>query len=167
MGVVFGRIGRELVVVQLIVAQILISAAGIVSTSSAFNAVSVHSQCTVVFALISAILITLCSSIRTFSKLGWLTWLGFVTFLSSVFIFAVGVSLTDRPAAAPPTGDFDLGFKAVTTTGFILGMVQSSNLFICTSGSSMYIRKWSPSKSDLLNLKNLPSSMLTIYSRHQ
>ncbi|RBQ68486.1 hypothetical protein FVER14953_21028 [Fusarium verticillioides] len=73
MGLIWGRWGRELVGVQIIVAQVLISAGGIVTSAIGLNALSDHGTCTVVFALVSAILITLFSSIRTFARLGWLT----------------------------------------------------------------------------------------------
>lgn len=139
MGFLWGRIGRELVGAQIVIAQILISAGGIVSTSTALNALSDHGSCTVVFALVAAIMITLCSSIRTFSRLGWLTWFGFFTFFAAIFIFTVAVARQDRPAAAPPTGDFDLGFTAVAYPTFVVGMVSTANLFICTSGSSMFL----------------------------
>jgi hypothetical protein len=139
MGFLWGRVGRELVGVQIVIAQILISAGGIVSTSTALNALSEHGTCTVAFALVSAIMITVCSSIRTFARLGWLTWFGFFTFFAAIFIFTVAVARQDRPAAAPPTGDFDLGFKIIAIPGFVVGMVSSANLFICTSGSSMFL----------------------------
>ncbi|KAJ4991300.1 transmembrane amino acid transporter [Stagonosporopsis vannaccii] len=139
MGYIWGRIGRELVGVQIVVAQILISAGGIVSTSTALNALSEHGACTVVFALVAAVTITLCSSIRTFSRLGWLTWFGFFTFFAAIFIFTVAVARQDRPAAAPPTGAFELGFTAIASPTFVVGMVATANLFICTSGSSMFL----------------------------
>jgi Ca2+/Na+ antiporter len=113
LGHVWGQTGREIVGAMIIIAQVLVSAAGIVTTATAFNALSDHSACTVVFSLASTTLITLCSSIRTFSKLGWLTWFGFVTFFISVFVFTVAVSQTERPAAAPQTGPFDLGWKPI------------------------------------------------------
>lgn len=112
MGTVWGRWGRDLITGQLVIAQILVCAGGIVSTSAAFNAVSNHGACTVYFALLSAILITLCSSVRTVGRLGWLTWVGFITFFIAVFIFTVAVTQQDRPAAAP-AGDFELGFVLV------------------------------------------------------
>jgi hypothetical protein len=139
MGYVWGRIGRELVGAQIVIAQILITAGGIVSTATAFNALSEHGACTVVFAAVSGILITMCSSIRTFSRLGWLTWFGFITFFIAVFIFVVAVTQQDRPAAAPQTGDFDLGFKAIAYPTFIAGILATANIFISTSGSSMYM----------------------------
>lgn len=139
MGFIWGRVGRELVGCQIVIAQILITAGGIVSTATAFNALSEHGACTVYFALVSAILITLCSSIRTFSRLGWLTWFGFLTFFIAVFIFVVAVTQQDRPAAAPPTGDFELGWTAIAYPTFVAGIVSTANIFICTSGSSMYL----------------------------
>ncbi|KAK5999439.1 hypothetical protein QM012_005440 [Aureobasidium pullulans] len=139
MGNIWGRIGRELVGFQIVLAQILISAGGIVTTATAFNALSDHGACTAIFSLVSAILITLCSSIRTFSRLGWLTWFGFATFFLAVFIFTVAVTQQSRPAAAPQTGDFELGWKAITHPSFVVGMINASNIFVSTSGSSMFL----------------------------
>lgn len=139
MGNVWGRVGRELVGCQIVVAQVLISAGGIITTATAFNALSDHGACTAIFSLVSAILITLCSSVRTFSRLGWLTWFGFATFFLAIFIFTVAVTQQDRPAAAPKTGKFELGYSIIAFPSFVVGMINASNLFICTSGSSMFL----------------------------
>ncbi len=136
-GLMWGRIGKELVGFQILVAQVLITAAGIVSCSTAFNALSEHGACTVIFSFVSAVLITIFSSVRTFSRLGWLTWLGFTTFFIAVFIFVVAVTQQDRPAAAPPTGDFDLGWAAISHPGFVAGILASANIFLSGSGSQM------------------------------
>ncbi|KAF5970658.1 amino acid transporter [Fusarium coicis] len=138
MGFLWGKIGRELVGVQIIILQILITAGGVATTAVGLNALSNHSQCTVIFTLVSAILTTACSSVRTFSKLGLVTWFGMISFTIGVLIFTVAVTQQDRPAAAPP-GDFDLGWTAIANPGFVVGMVSSANLFICTSGSSMFL----------------------------
>lgn len=134
-----GKAGKELVGLMILVAQILIVAAGEVSISTALNALSHHGACTVIFTLVAAILVTSFSSIRTFSKLGWLTWIGFVTFVIAVLIFTVAVTQQDRPAAAPQTGDFDLGYVAIAFPSFAAGMTASLNIFISGSGSSMYL----------------------------
>ncbi|KAK4890654.1 hypothetical protein LTR27_010693 [Elasticomyces elasticus] len=135
----WGRAGRELVGAQLLIGQVLITAGGIVSVSTAFNALSDHGACTVVFSFVAAALITLFSSVRTFSRLGWLTWFGFATFFVAVFIFVVAVTQQERPAAAPPTGPFELGWTAIAYPGFVAGITASANLFIFSSGSSMYL----------------------------
>lgn len=134
-----GKFGKEMVGVMILVAQVLIVAAGEVSISTAFNALSDHGACTVVFTLVAAVLVTGFSSIRTFSKLGWMTWIGFVTFVVAVLIFTVAVTQQDRPAAAPQTGAFDLGYVAVAFPGFAAGMTATVNIFISGSGSSMYL----------------------------
>jgi hypothetical protein len=139
MGRLWGRAGSDVVGVMTIIGQVLITAGGIVTTGIAFNALTDHSACTAVFGLISAILITMCSSIRTFSRLGFVTWFAFATFTIAVVIFTVAVSLVDRPAAAPQTGDFDLGFVAIAQPNFVLGMVAAINLFIFTAGTSMFL----------------------------
>lgn len=139
MGFLWGRVGRELVGVQIVIAQVLITGGGIVTTAIGFNALTNHGTCTVTFAFISALLITICSSIRTFSRLGWLTWFGFITFVLAVLIFCVAVAQVDRPAAAPPTGEFDLGWKPIAFPTFVVGMLNAENIFISTSGSSMFL----------------------------
>ncbi|KAH6689439.1 transmembrane amino acid transporter protein-domain-containing protein [Plectosphaerella plurivora] len=138
-GLLWGRVGKELVFLQVLIAQVLITAAGIVSCSTAFNALSNHGACTVVFSFVSAVLITGFSSVRTFSRLGWLTWFGFATFFVAVFIFVVAVTQQDRPAAAPPTGDFELGWAAIAYPTFAAGITATANIFISGSGSSMYL----------------------------
>ncbi|KAK0365218.1 hypothetical protein LTR94_007768 [Friedmanniomyces endolithicus] len=135
----WGRAGRELVGAQLLIGQILITAGGIVSVSTAFNALSDHGACTVVFSFVAAALITIFSSIRTFSRLGWLTWIGFSTFFIAVFVFVVAVTQQKRPAAAPQTGLFELGWTAIAYPGFVAGITATANLFIFSSGSSMYL----------------------------
>ncbi|GKU11570.1 unnamed protein product, partial [Fusarium langsethiae] len=137
MGLIWGRWGREMVGIQIIIAQVLISAGGIVTSAIGLNALSDHGTCTVWFAFVSAVLITMFSSIRTFSKLGWLTWFGFITFVLGVFVFVVAVTQVDRPAAAPQTGDFDLGWAPIAFPSFVVGMINATNIFISTCGSSM------------------------------
>ncbi|OAG02748.1 uncharacterized protein CC84DRAFT_1261448 [Paraphaeosphaeria sporulosa] len=138
-GLLFGWIGRELVGLQIMIAQVLITAAGIVSCSTALNALSNHGACTVWFSFVSAVLITGFSSVRTFSRLGWLTWVGFFTFFIAVFIFVVAVTQQGRPAIAPKTGHFELGWTAIAYPSFAAGITASANIFISGSGSMMYM----------------------------
>ena len=51
----------------------------------------------------------------------------------------MAVTQQDRPAAAPPTGDFDLGWIAIAHPGFVAGITASANIFIAASGSQMYL----------------------------
>jgi hypothetical protein len=40
------------------------------------------------------------------------------------------VTTLDRPAAAPQTGDFDLGYSVIAHPTFIAGMTASATIFI-------------------------------------
>lgn len=62
-----------------------------------------------------------------------------ITFTIGALVFTIAVTQQDRPAAAPPTGDFDLGWNLIVYPGFVVGMVSSANMFICTAGSSMFL----------------------------
>lgn len=53
------------------------------------------------------------SSIRTWGKMTWPLTVAFVSVISAVLIVVIGVSFQDRPAAAPQTGQFDLGFEVI------------------------------------------------------
>jgi hypothetical protein len=135
----WSRWGKEFVCLQILVGQVLITAGGIVSIDTGINALSDHSACTAIFAFVGAAMITVFSSVRTFSRLGWLTWFGFATFFTAVFIFVVAVTQQARPAAAPKTGPFELGWTAIAYPTFVAGITASANIFICMSGSAMYI----------------------------
>lgn len=77
---------REVVGFMFIVTYVITAASGIIGVSAAFNALSLHSLCTVWFAFISTIIIAGFASVRKFSHIGWLTWVGFVSILAAVLI---------------------------------------------------------------------------------
>lgn len=77
---------REVVGFMFIVTYVITAASGIIGVSAAFNALSLHSLCTVWFSFISTIIIAGFASVRKFSHIGWLTWVGFVSILAAVLI---------------------------------------------------------------------------------
>ncbi|KAK8051776.1 Amino acid transporter- transmembrane [Apiospora rasikravindrae] len=130
---------RELVGLVFLVAYVLVTGSGIIGLSVAFNALSDHAFCTVWWGLISAAIITACSLVRTLKNMGWATFAGFVSLFVAVFIVTVGVTTRDRPAAAPKTGDFELGFVAVNYPDFVAGMTATATIFISSAGSSSFL----------------------------
>jgi hypothetical protein len=136
--VVWGPVGKEIVGLMVLIAQVLYSAGGVISITTGLNALSGHSQCTVVFTLISCIMVTVFSSIRTFSRLGWLTWFTFTTFFIAVFTFTIAVSRASRPNAAPQTGPYELGYYNLAYPTFSVGMTATANIFLSGSAGSMY-----------------------------
>jgi hypothetical protein len=67
-----------------------------------------------------------------------------------VFIVVVGVTTRDRPAAAPQTGDFDLGYNAIAYPTFIVGMAATCTIFVSSAGTSAFL----PVISEMTNPKD-------------
>lgn len=72
--------------------------------------------------------------------MSWLTWAGFLSIFTAVFIVVVAVTTLDRPAAAPQTGDFELGFYATPSgVSFAAGVVASTTIFVSSAGTSAFL----------------------------
>lgn len=138
-GVMWGPIGRELVGFMFLVAFVLCCGSGLLGTSIAFNALSEHGACTVWFSFVSTVLIVMYSSIRTWDKMTWPMTLAFMSVMGGVLAVVVGVSLTDRPAAAPAEGDFDMGFSVVAHPGFAAGVTAAATIFISSAAGPVYL----------------------------
>lgn len=138
-GVVGGSITKEIAGILFIVAFLLSSSAGIVGLSTGFNALSNHAICTVWWNFLAALIIGFSASLRKLHQIGWVTYVGFVSIYAAVLIVVVGVTQRSRPAAAPQTGDFDLGFHAIAYPTFAEGMVGASTIFYSSAGTSAFL----------------------------
>ncbi|KAL2216530.1 putative N amino acid transport system protein [Thermoascus aurantiacus ATCC 26904] len=141
---------RELVGFLFIASWILCTGGGILGVSIAINALSMHAACSVWWSFLATIIVASVASIRKFHTLGWPTWVGFVSIFSAVFIVVVGVTTRDRPAAAPQTGDYDLGYYAIGSAGFAAGMTSTANIFVASAGTSAFL----PVISEMKNPKD-------------
>ncbi|KAG8630790.1 hypothetical protein KVT40_002409 [Elsinoe batatas] len=137
--VVGGKWARELAGLLFLLAFIIVAASGIVGVSTAFNALSNHSLCTNWFSLIATLMVFIFASVRKFEKFAWLTWIGFFSVYIAVFIVVVGVTTLDRPAAAPQTGDYDLGYRVIGQSTFAAGIVSASTIFCSGAGTSAFL----------------------------
>lgn len=138
-GVVGGQITKEIAGLLFIIAFLLSTSAGIVGLSTGFNALSHHSACTVWWNLLAAVIIGGTASIRRLHQIGWVTYVGFVSIYAAVLIVVIGVTQQSRPAAAPQSGDFDLGFQAIAYPSFAVGMVGASTIFYSSAGTSAFL----------------------------
>ncbi|GAA5919077.1 hypothetical protein JCM6882_003714 [Rhodosporidiobolus microsporus] len=84
-----------------------VSGAGMLGIATAFNQMSEHGACTVVFALVAAIMTFLVSSIRTLDRMSWVGWVGLAGIMGAVITMAIAVGVQDRPEAAPQVGPWD------------------------------------------------------------
>ena len=154
-GVVGGPICREIAGIFFIIGNLLGTSSAIIGLGTAFNALSYHAICTVAWNVISAVIIALPAALRRFQDIGWVTYVGFVSIYAAVLIVVVGVTQRDRPAAAPPIGDFDLGFSAIKEPTFAAGMVAASTIFYSSSGTSAFL----PIMSEMRNPKDYKKAL--------
>ncbi|KAF2005832.1 amino acid transporter [Amniculicola lignicola CBS 123094] len=137
--VMWGRVGYELVNFLFLVAFLLCTGSGLLGTSIAFNALSEHGACSVWFSFAAACLIVCYSSIRTFDRMTWPMTAAFICVMGGILTVVIGVSLRDRPAAAPVTGDFDLGFAILGHPSFAAGVTATATIFISSAAGPVYL----------------------------
>ncbi|OQV05494.1 hypothetical protein CLAIMM_10221 [Cladophialophora immunda] len=82
------------------------------------------------------IIVASVASIRKIHNLGWITWVGFISIVTAIMIVVIAVTVRDRPAAAPQTGDFDLGFAALPPAGTTFATAWSASLAIFSSSAN-------------------------------
>ncbi|KAK4997416.1 hypothetical protein LTR66_003152 [Elasticomyces elasticus] len=63
----------------------------------------------------------------------------YVAVVSQLFHSLIGVTTRSRPAAAPPTGDFELSFYAIAYPTFAAGITASTNIFVSFAGTSAFL----------------------------
>lgn len=134
-----GPILKELVGALFLIAYVLCTGSGILGVSIGLNALSTHAACTVWWSFLATVVVAVCASVRKFHSIGWLTWAGFVSIFVAVFIIVIAVTTRDRPAAAPQTGDYDLGYHAIAHPTFIAGITATATIFVSSAGTSAFL----------------------------
>ncbi|KAH6981217.1 transmembrane amino acid transporter protein-domain-containing protein [Ilyonectria sp. MPI-CAGE-AT-0026] len=137
--VVGGKWMREIVGIIFLVTFAIVGASGVFGSSVALNALSDHSICTNYFMLVATFIVFLLASVRKFEKIAWLTWVGFISVFVAVFVVVIGVTVIDRPAAAPQTGDFDLGYHVIGHPSFVAGITSVASIFCSSAGTSAFL----------------------------
>jgi hypothetical protein len=153
--VVGGVVGKEITGLLFIIGYVLVTGSGIVGVSTALNALSHHAACTVWWSFLAMVVVIATASIRKLTHVGWLTYAGFISIYAAVLIVVIGVTTRDRPAAAPQTGPYDLGYVAINNPGFAAGMVASSTIFVSSAGTSAFL----PVISEMRNPKDYKKAL--------
>lgn len=130
------RFSRWLAEVLYLLSWLLCVGLAVLALGTAFNAITRHGTCTVAFNVISFLICTATGSIRKIHGLGIILWVGFVSALVSVLMVVIAVTLHDRPAAAPQTGDFELGFQALPPVGTTFAQAWAASIAIYASSSN-------------------------------
>lgn len=138
-GVLWGPIGREFVGVMFMIAFIFCTSSSILAISIAFNALSDHGACSVAFTFVGTILTVMFSCIRTWGKMTWPLTIGFVSVMAGVLVVVIGVTFKSRPAAAPQSGPYELGFHSIAYPTFAAGITAACSIFVSSCGCPGYI----------------------------
>lgn len=104
--------------------------------SIGLNAVSQHATCSIVFGFAAYFVISTVASIRKIQKLGWITWVGFGSIVAAILTVVISVTIPDRPASAPQTGPFELGFAAAPPAGTTFAAAWAASLAIFSSSAN-------------------------------
>jgi hypothetical protein len=102
----------------------------------ALNAVSNHAICTVAFGAIAYLIIASAASIPKMKDLSLVVWIGFGSIIAAILTVVIAVTQRDRPAAAPQTGPYDLGFEALPPAGTTFAAAWSAALAIFSSSAN-------------------------------
>lgn len=135
-----GVVGREIFAASYAIFMIFIVSAGILACSIALNAITSHATCTVAFSVCGAFIIGIGASPRTLKQISWLGWVGVCFILPAIFIVVIAVGVIDRPADAPPTGDFDKQLKAFNgDASFSAAMLSVVNVLFAYGGTPAFL----------------------------
>ncbi|RJE25098.1 hypothetical protein PHISCL_02569 [Aspergillus sclerotialis] len=129
----FGKGAREFVGFIYYIYLALVAGAGMLTTSVAFNALSDHGACTMVFVAVTcAGSFVIGTGFRSLEKVSWISWVGVAGIVVAIWITAIGCLAQDRPASAPagpinkeihvfPNATFSEAMSAVSSQLFALG----------------------------------------------
>lgn len=108
----------------------------VLAIGTALNAITKHGTCTVAFNVIAFVVSTAAGSIRKIHGLGIILWVGFVSAIVSVLMVVVAVAIRSRPAYAPATGPYELGFQAAPPSGTTFAQAWAGSIAIYASSSN-------------------------------
>ena len=134
-GVMAGRFGQEALGVAQMLFFVFVMASHLLTFNVAFNSITNHATCSIVFGVVGMVISFICSIPRTLQKMSWLslvckslpTWippiltrLAFTSIFASVIVTMIAVGIQHPGDTIKATVETDLyhGFTAVTNIVF-------------------------------------------------
>lgn len=153
----FGEAGRGFLGVSLWLFYTLSYGSGALATSIAFNSITDHATCTMVWVVVAAIIaFVIGSMLRTLKSLVWLGSAAIVSVFLAVWIAAIASLVLKRPAAAPAyPAPVDLNngpFASSTSFAAVMAAISTQLFSLCGTASFFQIhsemrdhRQWTKS----------------------
>lgn len=119
--VLMGRFGREFLGIAQLLFIIFFMASHLVTFSVAFNVLTDHGTCTIVFGVVGLIISLICSLPRTLNNVSWLSMVSFTSIIAAVIICMVSLGVQNpggMPIKAVVQSDLVTAFSAVTNIIF-------------------------------------------------
>ncbi|KAL4878166.1 transmembrane amino acid transporter protein-domain-containing protein [Aspergillus karnatakaensis] len=135
-GLMFGRVGREVLGLAFSLYWIFVAGSGILGLSIGLNAVSSHGTCTAVFVVVAAVAGFTLASIRTLGRISWIAWVGLGCIATSVLLVTIAVGVQGGPSTAPPGWSSD--YKIMNKPTFAEGVSVVSTLIFACSATPAY-----------------------------
>ncbi|KXT18348.1 hypothetical protein AC579_938 [Pseudocercospora musae] len=132
----WGKVAKYIAEILYLISWLLCVGLAVLAIGTALNAITKHGTCTVAFNVIAMIISIAAGSIRKIHGLGIILWIGFVSAIVSVLMVVIAVAIRDRPAYAPKTGPYELGFQAGPPPGTTFAQAWAGSIAIYASSSN-------------------------------
>ncbi|WVQ81417.1 hypothetical protein IAT38_003541 [Cryptococcus sp. DSM 104549] len=133
--VLAGKWGREIFSAIYALFFCCLAGSGFITLSIAFNSITEHAACTVVWTVIAAVVTCIFASVQTLNKISILGWVGFISIMCAIMTITIAVGVQDRPSTAPPTGPWDKNIHAFNSeASFLNGMSAVSTVVFAYCG---------------------------------
>lgn len=112
----------------------MVGGLGLLSISTALNAISLHATCTAYFMLVAVAVTFPLAALRKLDKLAWITQVGLASIIVSVLVVTIAVGAGGRPASAPQEGPLDIKIVLFGKPTFANAMNAVSNVLASYGG---------------------------------
>lgn len=153
----FGRGCAEVVGIGFWLLSTLCYAAGVLSVSIGFNAITGHPTCTIVWMVVAAVVsLILGTTTRTMKVLSWGGYFALFSLVSSVWVVTIACLTQSTPAAAPKDEPVDKMIRLVST-GVPFRVIASAigTQVLCLAGAGSFFTIHSEMKDQKSYKKSL------------
>lgn len=135
----FGRVGREFMAINLWFLYTLSFGAVVLGLSTAFNFFTSHGACSMAWAgMCAGISLIICIAFRSLKSLVAFGGFSVVCIFIAVWTVAIACLAQGRPAGAPQEGPYDKQVRAFASVSFPAAMTAVSSMFFALAGTASF-----------------------------